>query len=575
MTPVRRHTSFLWLLALAFVALLAGGFFLLQHERGQIVVAEAEMEVDALRIVQARAAALHELSEERIAALTGAYAGNEPSIALSRNRAMALQQLIDTLASIRDGGGPLSTAAAVYLETLLGVEDPTHAGLTDAERFDAFLALDDALCCPPVGIRELISTPRISLVDDVLAEISFDAFRFERIAGGFAVFDGAVDGPPGSLADWMWFDITQALEASTEGRLAPLGERIVDTADARVVVGLRDLNLMAAEETVRAADEWVASGAAASGEAPAANLAAVSVAARRVVDASATFFDDLVVAELEAAGAGATAARSSITTLRLLISGAIAAAGCSVALAVRRLRKDRERAVQSRREAARQLRFLANVSHEIRSPLTAISGFVEMLRGDFSSMSEEEIHEYLEIVGDQARHLAALVEDVLTVSKLEAEQLSLNVADVELRSSIQGVVDVVFSNVDKQVTVDVPSDAVVRADELRLSQVVRNLSENAAKYGGTRVRVRARRQTTHYRVEVSDNGRGVRPEDQERIFQRFEQGGGSGAGFGLGLSIAHDLATAMGGQMGFEPVEPHGAAFWFTVPASADLAHAA
>lgn len=574
MTPVRRHTSFLWLLVLALVAMLAGGFFVLQHERARTEVGDVAAEVEALRILRARAAALHELSEERIAALTGAYAGNEPSIALSRNRVMALQELTDVLVSIRDDGGPLAAPAAAYLEGLVGLEDPTHAGLTQAERFDAFLALDDALCCAPTGVRDLVSTDRVSLLDAVLAELSFDAFRFERIAGGQAVHDGAVSGPPGSLAEWMWFDINQAAEAGS-APLVPLGDRLIDTADSRVVVGLRELNTMSSELIVRAADEWVATGAAAAGEAPPATLADVSVAARRVVEASAAFFDQLAAAELDAAQVQLDAAGSSVTSLRLLIAASLVVAAGSVALAVRRMRKDRERAIQSRREAARQLRFLANVSHEIRSPLTAISGFVEMLRGDFSAMSEDEIHEYLEIVGDQARHLSALVEDVLTVSKLEAEQLSLNVADVELRPTLQGVVDVIFASVDKQVSLDVPADAVVRADELRLSQVVRNLSENAAKYGGTRVNVRARRQTTHYRIEVSDNGRGVRPEDRERIFQRFEQAGGSGAGFGLGLSIAHDLAAAMGGQMGFEPVEPHGATFWFTVPAAADIAHAA
>ena len=124
---------------------------------------------------------------------------------------------------------------------------------------------------------------------------------------------------------------------------------------------------------------------------------------------------------------------------------------------------------------------------------------------------------------------------------------------------------------DKSVSVSVGGSAVVRADPNRVEQVLRNLLENAARYGGTQVSVEAALLGVEWVVTVADDGPGVAGEDRERIFAAFEQAGGNrnvGQGLGLGLTVCRVLVEAMGGRIWYEPGFPTGARFCFTLPAA-------
>ncbi|MGI9584327.1 MAG: ATP-binding protein [Acidimicrobiia bacterium] len=221
------------------------------------------------------------------------------------------------------------------------------------------------------------------------------------------------------------------------------------------------------------------------------------------------------------------------------------------------------RAVQLKNE------FVSMVSHELRTPLTGIAGFTETLSETWTTLPSREVDEFLRIMGHETDHLANLVEDILVIPRLEAGQLRLDPESVDLTSEVHTVADIVFLDTDYSVAV--PAGVDVYADRTRLRQIMRNLLENAKKYGGDQVLVEGELSSPGlYTVSVSDNGPGIATDDTERIFQHFEQLSSGDAriqqGVGLGLPIARKLARAMGGDLWYEDRFPVGSKFRFTIP---------
>lgn len=225
-----------------------------------------------------------------------------------------------------------------------------------------------------------------------------------------------------------------------------------------------------------------------------------------------------------------------------------------------------QRATQMKNE------FVSMVSHELRTPLTNISGFALALRESWSGFDPAEVDEFLDVICKEAEHLRALVDDILVVPRLEADRLLIEPADFPLRPAAFRIAGLVFpAGGDKSVSVAVGGSAIVRADPNRVEQVLRNLLENAARYGGSQVSVEAALAGTEWVVIVADDGPGIAPEDQERIFGAFEQAGDNrnlGQGLGLGLTVSRVLVQAMGGRIWYEPGFPTGARFCFTLPAA-------
>jgi len=221
--------------------------------------------------------------------------------------------------------------------------------------------------------------------------------------------------------------------------------------------------------------------------------------------------------------------------------------------------------------------FVANVSHELRTPLSLIKGSVETLL-DGAASQPAIASKFLDIIDRHCDRLTYLIEDLLTLSRLESGQLAINYDTVPLRGHVTEVFDDFHRKAEDrgvQLINDVPAGLHARADSDRLDQVLSNLIDNAIKYGrpGGTVRIEGRDLPGGDLVElaVADDGPGIPTEAAERVFERFyrvdtarsrEQGG-----TGLGLSIVKHIIQAHGGEVRLETAPGKGAAFRFTLPA--------
>ena len=235
--------------------------------------------------------------------------------------------------------------------------------------------------------------------------------------------------------------------------------------------------------------------------------------------------------------------------------------------------REREREVRRLSEEAHTIKndFVALVSHELRTPLTSIAGFSDTLLTSWEDLPETEVNEFLSIINRQAIYLGDLVEDVLVIPLLEADRLSLDPDLFDLGVLIEDVAQMVFPNGGRKSSlVSLPDGVRVFADRRRVQQVLRNVMENARKYGGDQILVEGFVLGDQYLIIVSDNGPGVPDEETKKVFENFEQLSKGDArdstGMGLGLPIARRLARAMGGDVWYERRFPTGARFCFSLP---------
>lgn len=235
--------------------------------------------------------------------------------------------------------------------------------------------------------------------------------------------------------------------------------------------------------------------------------------------------------------------------------------------------REREREVKRLSEEAHTIKndFVAMVSHELRTPLTSIAGFAETLVESWRDLPEEEVDEFLTIINKQAIYLGDLVEDVLVIPRLEANRLRLDPELFDLGDLIEDVAQMVFPNGGRKTSlVSLPDGVRVYADRRRVQQIVRNLMENARKYGGDQIMVEGFVVGDQYTVIISDNDPGLADDDTLRIFENFEQVSKGDAreatGIGLGLPIARRLARFMGGDVWYERRFPTGARFCYSLP---------
>ena len=233
--------------------------------------------------------------------------------------------------------------------------------------------------------------------------------------------------------------------------------------------------------------------------------------------------------------------------------------------------KGRQLEVASRHKS----QFLANMSHELRTPLNAILGYTELLRDGIYGQIPEKGRETMERIDRSGRHLLALINDVLDLSKIEAGQLTLSLGDYSLKEIVHTVVTALEPlAAEKKLALRVtlaPDLPVGHGDDRRLSQVLLNLVGNAVKFTDAgEVRVAAWVSDAAFVVSVSDTGPGIAPEDQQRIFEEFQQADTSNTrkkgGTGLGLSIARRIIELHGGQLRVESAPGKGSTFSFTVP---------
>ena len=251
----------------------------------------------------------------------------------------------------------------------------------------------------------------------------------------------------------------------------------------------------------------------------------------------------------------------------------------SLAANVNRMNAELRRLYSELEAASRhKSEFLANMSHELRTPLNAVIGFSQVLQQRLFGEINAKQEEYLADILSSGNHLLSLINDVLDLSKVEAGQVELDVRELSLRDALERGVVMVREKAatgDVRLSLEVADDIdVVRGDERRLRQVVFNLLANAVKFTppGGNVVVAAERVDHNVCVSVTDTGAGIAPEDQERIFEEFQQtdaGAGQREGTGLGLAVSKRLIELHGGRIWVESELGRGSRFSFTLPAEA------
>ncbi len=221
--------------------------------------------------------------------------------------------------------------------------------------------------------------------------------------------------------------------------------------------------------------------------------------------------------------------------------------------------------------------FLANMSHELRTPMNAILGMTDLaLRRADDPRQRGQLGKVLQA----SRHLLGVINDILDLSKIEAERLTLERIDFMLGGVLENMASLVEQRITEQglrLVIDLPAELAGRplqGDPLRLGQILLNLVGNAIKFtlqGTITVRARCleeRAGEVLLRIEVEDSGIGIAPEDLPRLFNAFEQADGSTTrkygGTGLGLAISKRLVRMMGGNIGVESRQGVGSLFWFT-----------
>jgi signal transduction histidine kinase len=228
----------------------------------------------------------------------------------------------------------------------------------------------------------------------------------------------------------------------------------------------------------------------------------------------------------------------------------------------------------------RRSEFLAVVSHELRTPLTSIVSFSELLRGEASGLSADGVR-FLDIIERNADRLLRLIDDLLMLNRLESGALPLELEEVSIPDLVaEAVKSAVPVAAKSRVTLhlDTGQGPPVSADPRRLLQVLDNLIGNAVKFShvGGLVRVTARYLRGNWRVDVSDTGIGIPPDEAARLFGPFMRGSNARIaglpGTGLGLSIVQSLVEMHGGHVAVESELNAGTTFSVFLPLRASVA---
>jgi len=212
--------------------------------------------------------------------------------------------------------------------------------------------------------------------------------------------------------------------------------------------------------------------------------------------------------------------------------------------------------------------FIANMSHEIRTPLNAIIGFTSVLP---DVTNDEERRELIGLIQENNQKLLTIINDVMNISKIESGKEQLVMTTFELNSTLQSVADVFVPKLQGDVKLSsmfARSSLDVTTDLSRLTEVMNHLLANAVKFTsrGSIIVGYDEPSSKRLRIWVRDTGKGIAPEYQERVFERFFKVDEYVPGAGLGLSICRTMAYSMGGDVGVDSTLGEGSTFWFEIP---------
>ena len=219
----------------------------------------------------------------------------------------------------------------------------------------------------------------------------------------------------------------------------------------------------------------------------------------------------------------------------------------------------------------RQKDLIANVSHDLKTPLTMIKSYAEMIR-DLSGDNPEKRNAHLQVIIDESDRMSTLVSDMSTITAMQMKKIVLDKSEFdlsELSASILATYDIYQEQQGYDFVFTAPRDCIVCADRNRISQVVANLTSNAVKYCGEDkyIALTIRKVGKKYRLEVSDHGPGIKPEELPHVWDRYYKTSTNyvreTTGTGLGLSIVKEILTLHNAEYGVESKVGKGTTFWF------------
>jgi two-component system, OmpR family, phosphate regulon sensor histidine kinase PhoR len=261
--------------------------------------------------------------------------------------------------------------------------------------------------------------------------------------------------------------------------------------------------------------------------------------------------------------AAAVARRRLLEMVLVALAGIVVVAGIAVILVA----AERERKLSNLKSD-----FVANVSHELKTPLSLVRMFGELLQSGRAD-TEEKQRKYLQIIVSESDRLAALIENVLDFAKVERGKAAYEFASGSLTDVVTRAVEACRVRAEREgVTLELdpgPEAPSTLLDERAIEIAVINLVDNALKYAaeGRRVLIQVRQAGDRLEVRVTDHGVGILPEDRKRIFERFVRGTTAAGmrGSGIGLALVKHIAQAHGGDAWVEPASPRGSTFVFSV----------
>jgi signal transduction histidine kinase len=217
--------------------------------------------------------------------------------------------------------------------------------------------------------------------------------------------------------------------------------------------------------------------------------------------------------------------------------------------------------------------FISVISHELRTPVALIKGYVGTLRREDAEWDQDEVRNSLKVIEEESDRLATLIDDLLEVSRLQSDALALDDEEVDLSRLIQTLVERFRTQspehtFELELASEIP---IIQGDEQRISQVISNLLSNAVKYSRSIVQIHARVRQQEVMICVQDDGPGIAPEDRARIFDRFYRSpeiADSTQGAGLGLFLAKAVVDAHGGEIWVDDRIEQGARLCFSLPLS-------
>ena len=213
--------------------------------------------------------------------------------------------------------------------------------------------------------------------------------------------------------------------------------------------------------------------------------------------------------------------------------------------------------------------FVSIASHELRAPIAVVYGITATLHRRADELDPDQAAELRHALYEQTLRLRDLTEQLLDLSRLDAGRIRVALRPFRPRSAVEGLVARIAPDRRADVRIAIEPQCELVSDPVAFDRVVGNLIQNALKYGRVPVTIDGRDGRDGFRIVVEDRGPGVPPDFVPQLFDRFTRAGGTAAsGAGLGLAIAHAFAEAIGAEVTYEPAEPSGARFVYSLPAT-------